>query len=244
VRTIGVCELREAKPYRQALVLRVSETDTSLTVVYRPKAIAIASGVVFAAGLALLLVGLAQPHEARLACAGDRCTLDRVGVFSSERVDVRGLRRAEVTPEELVLRATPDVVMGPWVAKRGVASYRRAAQTINEYLELGRPTLDVAVPVRGTLRWLGFGAVVIALGIASGVVFAIGGRTVFDRERDEIRRFGSRQRAKVSDVTAIEVRGKQIVATLRAGRPIAIVSAIGAPDLEAVAARIRRFVVS
>jgi hypothetical protein len=225
-------------------MLRADETDTTLAIVYRPRGIAIASGMMLAAGLALFLVGLVQPHEAHLACAGDRCTLDRVGVLSSERVDVHGLWRAEVTPEELVLRATPDVVMGPWVAKRGVASYRRAAQTINEYLELGRPSLDVAVPVRSTLRWLGFGAVVIVLGIASGVVFAIGGRAVFDRERDEIRKFGSRQRAKMSDVTAIVVRGKQIVATLRVGRPIAIVSAIGTPDLEAVAARIRRFVVS
>lgn len=226
-------------------MLRCREDGPVLTVVYRPRIVGVIGAVLFVLGGVLLAIGAAQPHEARLHCAATSCTLERVGVLSSERVDVVGLRRAETTPEELVLRADPDVIMGPWVARRGVPSYRAAEAEINRYLDTGRSgALDVSVPVRGALRWLGFGGVALLLGLAFGAVYAIGARAVIDRRRDEIRRFGSRLRAKVSAVTAIEVRGNQIVATVREGRPIAIVSALGARDLDSVATRIRGFVLS
>lgn len=226
-------------------MLRCREDGPVLTVVYRPRIIGVIGAALFVLGGVLLAIGAAQPHEARLRCAATSCTLERVGVLTNERVAVAGLRRAETTPEELVLRADPDVIMGPWVARRGVPSYRAAEAEINRYLDGGGSgTLDVSVPVRGALRWLGFGGVALILGLAFGAVYAIGARAVIDRRRDEIRRFGSRLRAKVSAVTAIEVRGNQIVATVREGRPIAIVSALGARDLDSVATRIRSFVLS
>lgn len=227
-------------------MLRCREDGPVLSVVYRPTVLGIVGAGLFVVGVVLLLIGMAQPHEATLRCKGPECTLERVGVLSSERVEIRGLHRADTTPQELVLRADTDVVMGPWVARRGVPSYREAETKINAFIAAGRSgALEATVPVRGTLRWLGFGAVAILLGIALGVVFAIGARAVLDRKRDEVRRFGSRLRAKLTDVTAIDVRGNQIIATLREGRPIAIVSALGKPgDLEPTAARIRRFVLS
>ena len=227
-------------------MLASRENGATLTVVYRPRGFAIVAGVLFAIGVVFLLIGLAQHHEARLTCEGERCTLERSGVLSSERVDVRKLRRAETTPQELMLRADPDVVMGPWVARRGVSSYERAVTSINAYIDGGRSgVLDVKVPVRGTIRWIGFGALGIILGIGLGAVYAIGARAVLDRKRDEVRRFGSRIIVKLSDVTGIELRNKQIVATLREGHPAIIVGALKSvktSELEAMADRIRRFV--
>lgn len=196
-------------------------------------------------GVVLGVIGLRRPHEATLHCEGARCTLERVGVLASERVEVTGLRGADAA-QELVLRADGDIVMGPWVGRRQVSSYRAAEKSIEAYVQGGSTgVLDVTVPVRGTLRWLGFAALALVLGIAIGVVFAIGARAVLDRDRDEVRRFGSKQRAKLTDITAIDVRKNQILATVRGGRPIAIVSALGtSAELDTVATQIRRFVLS
>lgn len=226
-------------------MLTCREDKTRLAVVYRPGVLGIIGGALVALGVVFALIGARQPHDVVLRCVDATCAIERVAITSSERIEVVGLRGTTVA-QELVLVASPDVVMGPWVARRGPASYRAAQKEIDKYIADGlKGRLEVSVPVRGTLRWLGFAGVALLLGLALLVVFAIGARAVLDRTDDMVRRFGSRRRAKLSDITSIETKGNQIVATLKGGGTLAIVSALGKPrDLEPTAVRIRAFVQS
>lgn len=226
-------------------MLTCREAETRLTVNYRPGVFGIVGGALVVLGIVLALVGARLAHDVTLTCVDAKCSLERVAITGSERQDVVGLHGTALA-QELVLRANPDVVMGPWVARRGAASYRAAQKTIDEYIAKGlRGQMSVTVPVRSTLRWLGFGAVAFVLGLGLSLVFAIGARTLFDRRDGTVQRLGSRRRAKLSDITAVEVRKNQIIAKLKDGGEVALVSALGKPpDLEPVAVRIRAFVLS
>jgi hypothetical protein len=202
-----------------------------------------------AIGVVLLVLAMFRWHTATLACDVKRnCTLTRVAVASSERIEVVKLRGAE-GDAKLVLRATPDVEMGPHAKARHVPSYARAAERIEAWLKGPPKPLEVSVPNRNSWRMWGIGGVLAVIGLGFVAAFAIGSRVRIDAG-GEFWRHGSRLvHGKSDDITAVHVKGNFVMVKLRDGRELPLLATLSGrkqtpprprPDLEEVAAKIRQ----
>ncbi len=232
-------------------MLTFKESANRLSLAYRPGVLGVIGGPLAALGAVIVCFALAMHHTVTLTCEGPRaqtCVLERISVIGSERTEVKNLRGA-TAEQELVLHADPDLVMGRWVSRRVVPSYRDAVVTIDAYVSSSQARLDVSVPDRATLRWWGVGLVLLVIGGGLVTLFAIGARITLDRTTNELQ-LGKR-RVPLGDLIGFEVRGNTIVGQLRDAGEVAIVSTLGGrkgarpmprPDLETAAERLRRFV--
>lgn len=228
-------------------MLTYRSSGPRLTIRYRFGPLRTIGALLLLGGSVLLVIAALRFHTVDLTCTPARvCTLERRGVISSERVAVTNLRGAEAG-FELVLRADPDVVMGPRIERDYTPNYLNAAAAVEAWVREPSRPLAVSVVLRSAIRLWGTGGLLVVLGLCLLSVFALGSHVRIDRD-GTFERLRSIARGNTADIKAVEVRGNSVIVTMRDGREHALLATLAGrkttpprprPDLDEAVRRIR-----